>query len=666
MRPILVLLLVLAAAGGFFFVLTKDKPGKGGTTGPIVGPSAPAEAPRTETPNATTLGEVPQSNVGRDVVTPTVPRVEEPPKIVAKFDTGSGTVVGSVVDQNGVGIADAEVRLTHYGAESLFFLDVTSERIPDITTKSVAGGKFRFEDVPAYDQYSLVATHSKFSRAERFPIIVADGKVTEEPNVVLEPGVGLSGKITDTGGNNVGGASVRLTLTSIASLLDASTDSVEVKSDGEGRYAFQNLAAGNYSLTVIADGYGRVDIANLNIAGKEAATKDIVVEVAHMIAGSVRSVDGQPLAEVEVQAWSMDNRNNQSRSSVKSDEQGQFVIQDVPQGQYRLIAQHPAYEMSDRNLRAETGDMSLQILMRALPRVRGQVVSAASGQPITAFTVQLRQPIPNSNSTSAVPTTRISVVDPEGRFDLGAPRAGEYRVHVVAGSHADTLSAPFTVNLGTDFDGVIVRMIAGGTLRGRVVDSTGAPVSGARVSSHHKDWADDLFTASLGDLQPWLATEASAVTDGEGRYELENLMPESYQVIVKHPDYAGATQSNLVVTDGSETLVREIVLPAGSTVSGVVYGPNGSPLGGALVKLIAEGQFGGSVPGGPYQARSDEQGRYSITNVKQGSYGAYATRPRGASAGPFQEPVDMRLTKRTLTIREGSNYDGEDFKLRDQ
>jgi len=338
----------------------------------------------------------------------------------------------------------------------------------------------------------------------------------------------------------------------------------------------------------------------------------------------------------------------------------------VPQGQYRLIAQHASYEMTDRNLRAETGDMSLQILMRALPRVRGQVVSAATGQPVTSFTVQLRQPIPNSNSTSAVPASRISVVDPDGRFELGAPRAGEYRVHVIAEGQADTLSLPFTVNLGTDVDNIVVRMIVGGSLRGRVVDSNGQPVVGARVTSHHKDWADDLFTASLGDLQPWLATEAAAITDGEGRFTLKNLMPESYQVMVKHPDYAGATQTNLVVTDGAEAMVREIILPAGSSVSGVVYGPNGSPLAGAIVKLQAEGQFGGSTPGGPYQARSDDQGRYTITNVKQGSYGAYASRPRGPAANPFQESVDMKFTKRTLTVREGSNYENEDFKLRDQ
>ena len=62
----------------------------------------------------------------------------------------------------------------------------------------------------------------------------------------------------------------------------------------------------------------------------------------------------------------------------------------------------------------------------------------------------------------------------------------------------------------------------------------------------------------------------------------------------------------------------------------------------------------------------DDKGRYVIHNVKQGSYGAYAERPRGPSSNPFQASVDMKLTKKTLTITEGGKYDNEDFKLRDQ
>jgi len=665
MRPLLVLLLVLAAAGGFFFVLMKDGAKEPGTQAPITGPATTEAVVPTTTPGQADLAPVP-TPASREVAPESV-QPAGAASLNAPRDGGSGSVKGTVVDEGGSPIPGADVRLTRYGLESFIFPDIGGEVVPDIKTKTGKDGRYELENVPVYESYALVVTHSKFSRAERNPVAVREGRATEEPSVVLGPGVGLSGRILDTGGNNVPGAIVRVSLTPFASLLGSDADTLETKSDNEGRYAFTNLAAGNYGMSVVADGYGRIDVPNINVDGKEPAVKDLTLEIAYMIAGSVRTLEGAPLAEVAINAYSMDSRTNQSRSQVLSDLKGEFIIQDVPQGRYLIQAQVVGFEMAVNNLRVETGDMSVQVQMRALPRVRGQVISAVTGQAIPNFTAQLRQPIQGSASaTAAVPSTRKAVSDPEGRFELGVPKGGEYRVHIIAPDHADTLSTQFTVTPGTDVNNLVVRCIQGGRVRGRVMDAAGQPVVGARVSSHHKDWSDDMFSASLGELAPWLATEASAVTDGEGRYKLSNLMPETYQILVKHPEYAGASQGDIQVSDGNETITRDIVLPLGSTVSGIVYGPNGRPLPGALVRLQGEGQFAGSVPGGPYTGRADDTGRYVIQNVKQGSYGAWAERPRGANSNPFQASVDMKQLKRTLTVTEGGKYDSEDFKLKDQ
>lgn len=667
MRPLLVLILVLAAAGGFFFVLMKGESGESGDPGTVLGPSTSEAVTPAAAPGPAQLEQVAQSQSKREAAPETVQPTQVAPQS-ARLETGRGTVRGAVVDEGGTPISGAEVRLTRYGSDSFFFIDHSSERVPDITTKTDKEGRYELLNAPVFDSYSLVVTHSKFSRSERSQVAVREGKITDEPNIVLGPGVGLSGRVTDRGGNNVPGALVRVSFTPLASLLGNEADSIETKSDGEGLYAFSNLAAGNYSMTVMADGYGRIDVQSINVDGKEAVTKDIVLDVAHMIAGSVRTIEGAPLADVEVKAYSMDSRTNQSWSQVRSDEKGEFIVQDVPEGRYLIQAQLAGYEMAINNLRVETGDMAVQVQMRALPRVRGQVLSAATGQPISSFVAQLRQPVPGAEtSTTAVPSSRVTVTaSPDGRFELGAPAAGEYRVHVKAEGHADTLSARFVVSPGSDVNNIVVRAIQGGKLRGRVLDGAGKPVAGARVSSHHRDWSDDLFTASLGELSPWLATEASTVTDAEGRFALSNLMPESYQLLVKHPEYASAVQTDLLVSDGGETIARDIVLPTGSTVAGIVYGPNGRPLPGAVVHLQAENAFAGSPPGGPYSGRADDNGRYVIHNVKQGSYGAWASRPRSPATNPFQESIDLKLTKRTLTVTEGGRYESEDFKLRDQ
>jgi protocatechuate 3,4-dioxygenase beta subunit len=664
MRPFLVLLLVLAAAGGFFYVLTKDRAQDAGNPAPI-GPATPqAGAPAAE-PGPADLVPGAATQAKREVAPESVPPADVSTQAAINLAVGRGTVQGTVVDEGGSPIPAADVRLTRYGTDNIFFPEIGGTLVPDIKTTSGKDGAFLLENVPVYDNYALIVTHGKFSRVERSPVAVREGRATVEPRVVLGPGIGLSGRITDTGGNSVPGAIVRVSFTPFASF-GSDADVLDTKSDSEGRYAFANLAPGNYGLSVVADGYGRIDVPNINIDGKEPAVKDLVLEVAFMIAGSVRTLEGAPLPEVEINAYS-DSRTNPSQSQVRSDEKGEFIIQDVPQGRYLIQARLAGYEMAVNNLRVETGDMSVQVQMRALPRVRGQVVSSVTGQPIPNFTAQLRQPIQGSETaTAAVPSTRGTFSDPEGRFELGVPKGGDYRVHIIAPDHADTLSSQFAVVTGTDVNNIVVRCIKGGKVRGRVVDAAGKPVVGARVSSHHKEWSDDMFSLSLGEHTPWLATEASAITDSEGRYTLSNLMPETYQIRVKHPDYAGASQTDVLVSDVNETIARDILLPVGSTVSGVVYGPNGRPLPGALVKLNGEGVFAGSMPGGPYTGRADDNGRYAIQNVKQGTYGAWAERPRGANTNPFQASMDMKNVKRTLTVTEGGTYDSEDFKLKDQ
>lgn len=664
MRAFLVLILVLAASAAFFFVISGgdgSEPGGGGAiTGPATeGPVVADEPARTdlETADLTTpkrvASEVEKTQVETPAASPTNRAAE-----------GRGRLIGTVIDANDAPISGAEVRLTRYGSASLspLFLDPSQPRVPDLTAKTNARGEFEFPSVAAYDQYAIVATHPKFSRSEREPVAVVENKVTEERNIRLVTGASLSGRITDEGGNNVPDAEIRVQLQSFAASFGEEVDSYGARSDAEGRYRIDNLAPGNYSMRVEADGYGGMYAPALNISGVEPMTKDVVLALAHMIGGMVRTPEGLPIEGVEVQVWSMSDRTNQSRSSVRTDAQGKFLVQDVTKGTYLILANHPAYEAEQRNLRAETGDMSIVVVMRAHPRIRGQVLSSASNAPITSFTVQLRSPIPNAvpETTMADPRTRTTVLDPEGRFDIAAPKPGTWRVHAMAPGHADTVSAAFEVIAGTDVNNVVVRMIAGGTVRGRVVDTGGRPVSGARVSSHHKDWADDAFSLSISDV--WLATQASAVTDSDGRYELKNLMPMTYQIVVKHADYAGATLRDVIAIDGQENLVRDIVLPNGSTVSGTVYGPNGSPLAGAMVRLHGEVQTGTEPFGGPYSTRTDEAGRYTFQNVKQGTYGAWATRPRGPQSPPLLETTDMNQTKKTISVRDGANVT-QDFTL---
>ena len=653
MRPLLALLLVAAAATAFFLALNASSevpdPGAVGQRPAEVVPSDP------DTMTSLAPGSSSPSGNAREAA-----KQDDPQRTVHPDAALGNALRGRVVRSGGAGVEGAQVVLTRYGPTDLL-APVGNERVPDRETETDAEGYFEFTDVQPGEDHTVIAAHRDFGRRTEPFLSVADGEIGEVVLVELQPGSTVRGRVTDVHGGFLDGALVRLSPITVG-FLEEGAGVLSTTSDDRGIYEFRNVSQGHYTLTVTKEGFGKTQLQRLEVSGDdEELVHDVALEVAHLIAGRVVSAeDGLPIFDAKVEAFSTDRRKESTNTVTRSNEDGQFELNDVRAGSYTLLVKADSFKVERLN-RVETGEIALEVELPPLPKVSG-FVYAPDGSPLRNFTVRLRQEVPNSKQTMPVMDTDKKVTESkDGSFVLSSPRVGQFMAEATHPRYAASFSEPFQLEEGGEAQGVIIRMTDGGTISGRVVDPSGDPISGALVKTHHTEYVNDPFWRSLGDAYPSAAARKQIRTDADGWYQLTGLTAEVYQLSMDHPDHAPLTIRGIEVEDDREVKVDRTTLTPGASVSGTVYGPSGAGLAGAVVQITLDAQASRSDYGAFYKTRSNSQGRYTFTHLPPGHYKISVSR-QGAADNPFVGMTDEKATRKPLTLVDGQDH-SRDFTL---
>jgi carboxypeptidase family protein/PDZ domain-containing protein len=169
---------------------------------------------------------------------------------------------------------------------------------------------------------------------------------------------------------------------------------------------------------------------------------------------------------------------------------------------------------------------------------------------------------------------------------------------------------------------VLVALLRGGHLSGRVVDPEGRAIEGARLEvvgndAHERpisrqsgalEAAGGMFDRSLGGGLPVVpmgelgvlsgplplpgmppvgpAPTSAWVSDLDGNYHLDDVPPGRVRLLVHHPDFVEASSETLVLEPGA-TVVVQIVLERGATLSGRVLDGLGRPVAKARVDALS-------------------------------------------------------------------------------
>ena len=457
-------------------------------------------------------------------------------------------------------------------------------------------------------------------------IVVADASIDGLAWSVHEARA-IRGRVLDDQGNPVRGARVSANMDSTKDPRARRANAWGAESEADGSFELAGLLPGAYELNAYHDDLPRRDepIKATIAPGVDTSGVEIEMPTGGSVAGTVRDENGAPVAQVNVSL-----RGPRWGGSVQTNDAGEFTIENIAAGDYRIQARRSWSE----NMRApgatddDTAGERVQIVARETAtvdllvesqggRITGRVVDE-SGEPVVdAFVHATRQ----SDSAAASKkggrgrarwgsfNQKPILTDEDGRFELENLTEGASYT-VVANRRGGGRGLTEDVAVGSDVEvsirescalSGIVKLEGGGypeNFRVQVSD---------RANGHYA--SDDFFRT-------------------DGRLQFDNLPPGSYEVQV-NADEGNAKTTVELTAEAGEGTVEVSLQPRVTLVGQLVDAETGEPVPGLRVSASAGGMSFGRFGDQKADQKdiSDEQGRFEVENAATGKVSISAMPP---------------------------------------
>jgi len=343
--------------------------------------------------------------------------VEEPRRLRAgeqvtvNLRLGAGAAVeGTVRDQSGAPAAGVKV--------------VGGAGIGSYQTLSDENGRYRLGGLPAarFGVWALRKDRSLVSSSEKRPdqrdLMLRPGEVRTLDLVIGRGGQRISGVVVDPAGQPVGGANLSARAGRDGPGFNDSIGEVTTVSDEHGRFLFDDLVAGAFTLKAWHPRFGEIERPGVSTGPAEIR---IAFAPSGAVVGTLRRPDGRPVADalVRVVAPTGPQRSALERSFPGlqklpaipvHDPGGMFAIEPIAPGRYRLEAAAVEGDQGAIEVNVEAGGrVEVSIVLEPGVRVAGRVVDDASGDALPGITVG----VSDARGYHDVST------QPDGSFSLG-------------------------------------------------------------------------------------------------------------------------------------------------------------------------------------------------------------------------------------------------------
>jgi protocatechuate 3,4-dioxygenase beta subunit len=275
---------------------------------------------------------------------------------------------------------------------------------------------------------------------------------------------------------------------------------------------------------------------------------------------------------VDIQVISTDDKyisSNQWHNSGKDACDTSFVTDQLVPGKYKLTFLSSYIKrktIEDINAPSEGLEVELEAFEKFV--LSGTVVNSRTGEPIQSFRARIKQVQSFSGALIYQPASHWQDMNnAEGKFNIEALGTGVYQVQIAAEGFAWAWSEE--VDTSRDAP-VVVKLAAGGSIKGIVVDERGNPINGAKVMPMSK------AVETRGPTDTSISYNDTVETVN-GSFVLNNLAAGMESIKAVHPDYPFSIVDNIEVKEGQTTEGIKIVLHKGGTVEGYVYDSAGQP-----------------------------------------------------------------------------------------
>lgn len=369
----------------------------------------------------------------------------------------------------------------------------------------------------------------------------------------------------------------------------------QVMSDDEGRFVFEGLAAGRYTLTAEKPAYVTTHHGSPRpgygpgapVAMADAQTVQVVLRIPRgaVIAGVIKTPDGQPIASAQAQLSRVQSVGGQLRTvavpgvrtTIATDDKGRFRYYGLPPGEYVIRGVGGG----------ATGDLQLttQAELDAAARTAAQV--ARSG------------PAPLATPVPAPPVSRVRFVGMYAPSSVDLEGAQRFRV----GPGQEVLDVDITVALART-----------GNISGLALGPGGEPLPKAMIS-----------VVNTRSRSVWISP-GGVPPDANGRFRLVGLPEGEWALIGRAAEPGSAQGPTLLFAETPFTMTGDdlpnltLAFQRGTAVSGRIEITGGAELpAGLRLGLTPIGAIGGSAA--PPAAESPQRdGTFAFAGVAPGRY----------------------------------------------
>ncbi len=543
--------------------------------------------------------------------------------------TDQGVIEGEVREASGAPVAGVTVKAAEEKAS------LGMQPLEESGTTDEAG-RYRITGLGT-GLYDLSARSPDHRPVRVAGVAVTAGRTTRR-DLVLEPGLSITGTIRDRRGAPVAGARVTAAPTGGVPGMRALLGVVTVESGADGRYRLGGLPEGNLDLTVRKEGLAgatRKDVA----PGSEGV--DFVLEDLGSVSGVVLLEESRkPLPGVTVEVTRARFPQNpalpgfQPVGEAETDESGRFRVEGLEPGTYTL-AVYPEDRAPGRvtGVTVKGGEDAAghEILVGRGASIAGIVVAAGGGGPVAGAEVSADLSGEFLLALVGIGRRRTAVTGEDGRFLLAGLPGGPATLKVTHPGYAERQVAGVKPGGGD----VVVELLAGGTVMVRVLGRGGTPEAGSLV----------LLQRQL----PY--TQLMGTTGGDGVARFERVPPGTWMAMrmdmnsIRRRGPAGLDLNlkTVQVADG-ETVEVVLAPKPGSVVRGRVL-RDGKAVSGVMVFLLGTEAGAGAIENMKFGV-TDGEGRYELTDVAPGRHTLAVSRP-GAFTPGFSVEVTVEPGRET-------------------
>lgn len=260
----------------------------------------------------------------------------------------------------------------------------------------------------------------------------------------------------------------------------------------------------------------------------------------------------------------------------------------------------------------------------------GEVRHKETKAPIEGAVVYLQpalasQPLPVGKKR----TPLVGRTDADGAWSLDSVPPGTYAVSASAREHLPSAIPALKVAPAGKNEELVIELAGGGLpLTGKALDYGGGGIEGVVIS----------IARSGGPPGPGLPVATyAAMTDADGNYELW-VPNRRLEVSAWHIDYVAERES---VDMEGKARTQDFELLPGAVIAGTVLAAEtAQPVAGAAVqtRVAKTGSFSfGDSP----DVRTDQDGKFVLTQLEAGVHQISATAPELATSAPAEVPVSI-------------------------